>query len=748
MSERDMENLNLDKLASLLATENITVQHDSTVTASFDLNNRVLHLPIWKNMSKELYHMLVLHEVSHALNTPQDGWKDSIEKNGSTFKSYLNVVEDARIERKIKAKYPGARRDFLIGYKEIFDNDLLGLRGRPAASMNLIDRINLFFKVGSLVEVPFSADEMKFVERTKTVMTFDDVMSLAEDIFAYAKQKSEDAKTSMQSETDELNPDGEGEEEFDEDYDFDEDESHSSDKTDDSSDKTDEDEDEDFEDAETSETSDDEDSEEDSDFSDSETAPEEANDLESKTDDALENNMREHYVDGNAKERRYFDLRDDLSYRDFLYPYKKILSDIRARREYVTSDVATYIPDSSLVEQMNRHSFENFNKFRTENVKNVSYLVREFEVKKAADQYSRARSAKTGVIDPNKIHSYKFAENVFRRNTVIPGAKNHGLVMFIDLSGSMGDNIRGTIEQLLNLVMFCRKVAIPHRVYGFQDVKPDLAKSARDELIQKIISEPLQPERDLYLMEMFHEKMNGADFNEMSRYLLDFAYEYDQQANPDYRAWRLDPSSKKEYWHDHCFWLGGTPLNSTIMLARDLVLDFRKETKAQLVNVVFLTDGGSHFMRMSSKETFGYDHREKYVNIMRDKRTKIEMIIHGSNNQTEMLNKVLAKTAGVHIINFDITTRPMPIHMISDYNDRNDAMKKFRRDKFFTTRNYMGFDDVHHILGGKHLRVESPTMDDAKDNKKGTLKRVFMKMNSARNDNRVILSRFIDRIAS
>ena len=105
-------------LAKLLASENVTVEHGNYNTASFDVKNRVLRLPIWKEMSGNLYDLLVLHEVGHALFTPEEGHHDA-KGHGRGFKSFLNVVEDARIERKIKTKFPGGRRAFIEGYNDL-----------------------------------------------------------------------------------------------------------------------------------------------------------------------------------------------------------------------------------------------------------------------------------------------------------------------------------------------------------------------------------------------------------------------------------------------------------------------------------------------------------------------------------------------------------------------------------------------------------------------------------------------------
>jgi len=95
------------------------------------------------------------------------------------------------------------------------------------------------------------------------------------------------------------------------------------------------------------------------------------------------------------------------------------------------------------------------------------YLVKEFEMKKSATAYKRATTDKTGTIDPLKLKDYKFSDDIFKRLTITPDAKNHGMMMLLDWSGSMCDNIQKTIEQLMNLVWFCDKINIPYEVYLF-----------------------------------------------------------------------------------------------------------------------------------------------------------------------------------------------------------------------------------------------------------------------------------------
>ena len=107
-----------DILARLLATENLTVEHQAVHTAMFDTESRTLILPIWKDMSNDLYDMLVMHEVGHALFTPagMEALLDALNSidpdNHGIVKQYLNCCEDARIEKLMKNRFPGGRRNF------------------------------------------------------------------------------------------------------------------------------------------------------------------------------------------------------------------------------------------------------------------------------------------------------------------------------------------------------------------------------------------------------------------------------------------------------------------------------------------------------------------------------------------------------------------------------------------------------------------------------------------------------------
>ena len=118
-------NPNKDRLAKLLAMEDIHVRHSSRAsTASFDVQNRILTLPIWKDMTEDIIDMLTGHEVGHSLWTLLVDWEEAI--NEGIHKGILNIVEDARIEKKIKRKYPGIIKPFLSAYRELHGRGLFG----------------------------------------------------------------------------------------------------------------------------------------------------------------------------------------------------------------------------------------------------------------------------------------------------------------------------------------------------------------------------------------------------------------------------------------------------------------------------------------------------------------------------------------------------------------------------------------------------------------------------------------------
>ena len=199
-----MEAVNKDVktlLAKLLATEDITVVHKNMPTAYFDTKNRELGLPILKNMSGDIYDLMTLHEVGHALWTDPEDWGKivSAENDDDLPKSFINVTEDVRIERKIKDKYPGGRRAFRTGYEKLYRDDFFGTAKRDIQESNLADRINLHSKIGDITGLEFSEEEMEIYDLCNKAVTFNDAVEAARALYEYCKnsENSDDSEFDM-----------------------------------------------------------------------------------------------------------------------------------------------------------------------------------------------------------------------------------------------------------------------------------------------------------------------------------------------------------------------------------------------------------------------------------------------------------------------------------------------------------------------------------------------------------------------
>ena len=183
-----------ETLARLMAAENVDIVHGDYKTAAFDIENRILYLPDYVDLGEDVYDLLISHEVSHALNTPVEGYHSATdEEQDEKFKGFLNIVEDARIEKMIQRKFPGLKKSYITGYKKLFDEDMFGIKEysqEELDNMLLIDRLNVRAKLGKLASnVNIKNEERHFEEKLNKLKTWDDVVKLAKELFEYCKDE-------------------------------------------------------------------------------------------------------------------------------------------------------------------------------------------------------------------------------------------------------------------------------------------------------------------------------------------------------------------------------------------------------------------------------------------------------------------------------------------------------------------------------------------------------------------------------
>ena len=679
----------LDRFARLLATENITVEHSPTATASFDLKRRLLTLPMWSGMEEPVYHMLSLHEVGHALFTPKEGWEKIIQPDEDRYlRHYVNVIEDARIDRRMKAKFPGGRADYDFSAKYLTDEDFFGIKERAINTLSFIDRLNVHFKVGQIVDVPFDEDESKFLLRIETTSSFDDVVELAREILQFAKDRRDEATQGSGDLELEFDFDGEGDDDYElGDFEEGDGEGKVSGKLNRTS-------------------------------------------IASITQDNFEKMMmRKHVNPKHIKNVEYVNVPEVKDYSSFIIKNSVLLKAL--------DESLVRIGGPSITMYKNKMS-ERFKDFMSFNSKAVAYMIKEFELKKAAAAYARAKDSKTGIINPNKVHSYKYSEDIFRRLTTLPNGKSHGMVMFVDFSGSMQSNMLGTIQQLISLVEFCRKTGISHRVYAFTTSASRrlMGNDYRSNgLVSKEDGDIAVSSNQFSLIELFDERMNRATYTDMARHLHEFGVACSERRS-------YNPASNDWVFHTDVLGLGSTPLNHTIVLAHKIIEDFRLQTKPDVVHTVFLTDGESDGLDFNGPNRWG-------AKIMRDHRTKHQAFVDTSHEQTEFLIRNLRSHQNVNAAVFRIVNSSTELSRFGANLDTNGTSAKLRKEKYITIPGLLGATQFFAILGGRNLNVEDTEMEDfggvaVTANK---LAKAFVKANNKRATSRTMLVKFIDMIA-
>ena len=723
-----MSNVNAAEIyAKLLANENIAVIRARVSTASFDIKNRVLTLPQWKDMSPIVEGMLIGHEVGHALYTP-DAYLKPIEEN-KKLRGYMNVIEDVRIEKMMKRKYPGIRKTMTMGYQELNDRDFFGVsKVQDMSTLNLIDRINLYFKAGYACGVTFNAEEKEFVKRVEHTETIDDVMTLASEVYEYSvaaatKRKEENLKLNKADleELEELLAEQNEDE---------------SDMWMDSADEAEEGEDVDEPNKEELEDNDvrkymaGRHFEKPQQTVEDKIAEEVEKEVEATTEKVFAEKLEE--LADESTEYNYFTL-DENHFIDPVVSYKTILEE-------------TKIIDEEMFKESDKKGLE---QFKIESGRVVNYLIKEFEMRKSAQLYKRAQTSKIGSLDMGKVWSYKLNDDLFKRVTMIPKGKNHGMLFLLDWSGSMHEVIDDTMQQVINLAMFCQRAQIPYQVFAFT-TQYDIFKGEYDRAkMQAKQMEVMSKENVLGnavnssfgLLELFSSKMSNLEFNTMVR-----------------RTFR-------SHYFMRCdgYDMGGTPLNESLSFLLGYLPKFAKSHNVEKMSLITLTDGEGGSLPVSSGryiEDRKYDYNNhktiQVKNFIKDPITKKDYpITRIGTTQTEALLRMMKDRFNVNTVGFYIcrnTRRELSqaiqnnLSGVKSTDSMIDSMRKEFRDSGFASIKNTGRDDLFIVPQNRLAVEEGEIVVDEKQNAR-QIARMFTKQMSGRKTSRVLLNTFIGYVA-
>ena len=719
------------QLAKLLATEDLVVEHKKVPTACFNVHTRVLTLPLWEKASGLVYDLLVGHEVGHALFTPDEDWTETAK----VPQQFVNVVEDARIEKLMKRKYAGLAKTFFNGYKELNEEDFFQLAEEDVSSFNLADRANLYFKIGNFITLDFKPEEQEIINLIGACETFADALIAAEELYKYCKKEKEQQQKVADFDSHEIQGNSQSPAtDFVETNDSSTEQEGGSDKS----------------------------SEKESSESYGGTAQGEETEVKSsgekdepevRTAESLEDKIRD-LVGNDEYENVYIEV-PQVNLETVIGKNLEVHKDIDDSFTHQQKLHNQHAKDKGYSPiNLYKESDIDFKKFKSSAQKEVNYLVKEFECRKAADQYARASTARTGVLDTSRLHTYKYNEDLFKKVSVIPDGKNHGLVFVLDWSGSMCDVMLDTCKQLFNLVWFCKKVSIPFEVYAFTnewrrgeyDYENDRYLAADRTPHYQKKDGLLVVDETFSMMNVLTSKISGKELEHQMLNIWRLAYCFSR-------------TYSSPYTYSNRLALSGTPLNEALITLHQILPKFQKENKLQKVQCIVLTDGEANQL-VHHKEVQRRWDKEPYIGtgyinpmstFLRDRKLGTTyQIKYGYHEFTDVLLRNLKdKFSSMNFIGIRVLEGRNMSRFVQMYHSHNDKeYEKIQSDwkklKSFTITK-SGYD-AYFGMSATALSQDTE-FEVAECATKSQIKSAFVKSLKTKKLNKKVLGEFISLVA-
>jgi len=720
------------QLARLLATEDLVVEHKQVSTACFNVHTRVLTLPLWEKASNLVYDLLVGHEVGHALFTPDEDWS----KTCKAPQQFINVVEDARVEKLMKRKYAGLAKTFFSGYKELNEEDFFQLEDEDIASFNLADRSNLYFKIGNFITLDFNPEEKEIINLISSVESFADVLIAAEELYKYCKKEKEQKQKIA-------------------DFDFHEqrgDSQSPANETVQTNDPSSEQEGESDNSQENLGETDSYGGTAQGDQTPVNSAGDK-NEPEVRTADSLEEKIRD-LVGNSASDNTYVEV-PQLNLNTVIGKNSDVHKEIDncfAHQQKMHNEHAE--ERKFISTNLYKETDLEFRKFKSSAQKEVNYLVKEFECRKAADQYSRSSIARTGVLDTTRLHSYKYNEDLFKKISVIPDGKNHGLVFVLDWSGSMADVMLDTCKQLFNLVWFCRKVSIPFEVYAFTN---EWRRGEYDYENDRYLAADRTPHYDkkesllivdetFSMMNILTSKVSGKELEHQLLNIWRLAYCFSRMHHSTYTY----PSRLS---------LSGTPLNEALISLHQILPKFQKENKLQKVQCIVLTDGEANQLTYYKEVKLSWEKDVRlgsgYVNsnstFLRDRKLGTTYTVdYGHHGFTDTLLKNLKdKFSSTNFIGIRVLENRNAQRFIGLYHSQLDKQYEKIQNDWKKMRSFIITNSGYDAYFGMSATAlsQDAEFEVSEDATKSQIKSAFVKSLKTKKLNKKVLGEFISLVA-
>ena len=769
-------------MARLLATENISVEFNSNIqTAAFDPKNRVLIMPVFEEVSTDVDSLFLGHECGHALFTPQDSLEEINTYRKKGLKDLVNVVEDARIEKMMQKKFGGLRRCFYNAYTELYEKNFFGTGDTDLNTLSLENRLNLHFKVGSRLGIRFSDEEQVFVDRIDNATDWSDVVDISNDLYEYITSKKEEEpepepEDVIGDSTEGTNSSGEDDQEQQKssagDYEEDDEEEGESQGSIQTSEETDDEGEEESSSAGQGEDGEEEETDEDDDSQTQQKSNDESisGGQESDSDDLVDTSTQENFDNSQQSlvnseyDERVANVKLPVFNLDNLVVtpseiVKLINHSVDFYRNHYSNSSIAFLSDA----------VESANQFKTSQKSTVNLMAKEFEMKKSAAEHQRTRVAKTGVLNPNKLHSYKFNEDIFLRQNIVSDGKNHGFIMFLDWSSSMAGNMSDTISQVQLLALFCKKINVPFEVYAFSNSLTEITQSLecnsdRFDNVQEKEDGTFVTVNGFKLFQFFKSGMKNIEFNQAFAALeyIKKSFGYSNVSNEKYF---LTPNGMT---------LRGTPLGEAIMASVPLVERFKKENSLQIVNTVFLTDGAGQlpqsYMKKERSDLWATDYQTHYVSSTKDSvyihdqgriyKTSISGHWNLYNELWKSLYQILKDRTGCSLTGFYISPNRKnhfkrdANHLFAGQNlyemghtEGVDGIFKTMKQKGYVSIKYCSYDSFIMIPTNKLNLDEDNELAVDSEMTKAKMANAFIKNRKTNQTNKKMLREFVEIVA-
>jgi hypothetical protein len=291
----------------------------------------------------------------------------------------------------------------------------------------------------------------------------------------------------------------------------------------------------------------------------------------------------------------------------------------------------------------------------------------------------------------------------------------------------MTESMPGTLQQLIVLCMFCRKAGIPFEVYSLTTGSRNAFKKKPGDLDYA----------DNFRMRCYlSSRMLPGQFHEACVNLFLLMPDDTYGGGPE---------------ADHL--IGCTPLDESIITTIDLMEDFRKRTKAQVVNAVFLTDGQANtvnaYLNRNGASTY-MDNRTRYL--IDDRKTH-KVYDFERYRMTPTMLTILRDRQNINVVGFYIGGSWQSFFTDLDAAKKKELTKQFSENGFVVATDW-GYSELYITKAGEKWKLKNTKLEPSeKKVEKGTdayekaLDKNFIDQRKMILKQRVMLDRFVKVIA-